>query len=85
MPAEYIVVERSARKKLLKLSTKIHIRVISALDMIQANPLIGEKFHGELSEYYKFRIGDYRIIYSFDSRKSIVFILKIEHRQGVYK
>ena len=41
--------------------------------------------HGELEGYYKYRLGDYRIIYIFDAKKSTVEIQTIEHRQGVYK
>lgn len=85
MPAKSVVLERPARKKLLKLPTQIHMRMIAAFDAIEENPLIGAKLHGELEGYYKFRLGDYRIVYSFDAKKSAVNIIKIEHRQGVYK
>lgn len=85
MPAKFLVVERTARKKLLKLPINIHKRIIDAFDTIQKNPLIGEKLHGELKGYYKMRLGDYRIVYSFDSKTSTVQIVKLEHRQGVYK
>ena len=85
MPAKSILVERASRKKLLKLPVNIHKRIIDAFDSIQQNPLIGEKLHGELKGYYKLRLGDYRIVYKFDSRESRVVVVKIEHRQGVYR
>ena len=85
MPAKSILVERASRKKLLKLPVNIHKRFIDAFDSIQQNPLIGEKLHGELKGYYKLRLGDYRIVYKFDSRESRVVVVKIEHRQGVYR
>ncbi|MBI2040258.1 type II toxin-antitoxin system RelE/ParE family toxin [Candidatus Microgenomates bacterium] len=85
MPAKTLVVEKPVRKKLLKLPSKVHQRLISKLDEIQANPIVGTKLHGELSEYYKIRVGDYRIVYTFDAKESRVDVVKIEHRQGVYK
>ncbi len=85
MPAKSLVIERTARKKLLKLPINIHKRIINAFDTIQRNPLVGEKLHGELKGYYKLRLGDYRIVYSFEIKTSVVQIVTIEHRQGVYK
>ena len=85
MPAKAVIVDRAEKKRLLKLPLRIHQRILRALETIQENPIIGIKLHGELEEYYKFRVGDYRIVYSFDSKKSVVNVVKIEHRQGVYK
>lgn len=85
MPAKSLILEKPAKKRLLKLPIQIHKRVIRAFETIQENPLIGVKLHGELNDYYKYRIGDYRIVYSFDSKKSTVIVVKVEHRQGVYK
>lgn len=85
MPAKSLVLEKSARKNLIKLPLNIHKRIIKALKEIQENPNLGPKLRGELSGYRKFRLGDYRIVYEFNITKSRVEILKIEHRQGVYK
>ena len=85
MSAKQLIVEKSAKKQLLKLPIKIHQRIIDNLESIRMNLLIGPKLQGELSNYHKFRIGDYRIVYTFDPKASIVSIVKIEHRQGVYK
>ncbi len=85
MSADSLIVERQARKNLLKLPPKIHTRIVNAFRVIKENPLIGEKLHGALKGYYKLRLGDYRIVYSLDTKKSLVTVVKIEHRQGVYR
>lgn len=85
MPAKSLIVHKSAKKNLLKLPIKIHRKIISSLDQIKQNPMAGMKLHGELGNYFKFRLGDYRIVYKFNSRESLVEVVKIEHRQGVYK
>lgn len=85
MPAKEFVVANKARKQLLKFPPGFRQRFAKALIEIKENPLTGMKLHGEFEGKYKYRIGDYRIVYSFDSKKSLVEILKVEHRQGVYK
>ena len=85
MPAKHLIVPKRIRKHLLKLPAHVHRRVIISLDRIKANPIKGVKLHGELGDYYKFRIGDYRIVYTFDKKASVLEIVKIEHRQGVYR
>ncbi len=36
-------------------------------------------------EYYRLRIGDYRVIYSIDDRAKVIKILSIAHRKDVYR
>lgn len=38
----------------------------------------------ELSGYFKLRVGNYRVIYEFDTEAKIIFIDKIGHRSEVY-
>lgn len=85
MPAKTLVVEKPVQKQLLKLPIKIHQRILQSLTLIKDNPIVGEKLHGELANYYKLRIGDYRVIYKFDKENLSVEVVKIEHRQGVYR
>ena len=39
---------------------------------------------GTLSGYWRFRAGDYRIVYWIDDRNGIVYVDKIAHRSQVY-
>lgn len=85
MPAKELILQKSAKKGLRRLPLNIHKRVIKSLEVIKNNPLVGKKLKGELKNYSKFRMGDYRIVYKFHHKKKIVEVVKIEHRQGVYK
>lgn len=85
MSASKLVVEKPARKRLIKLPINIHRRVLIALKIIKQNPTAGNHLKGKLAEYFKYRIGDYRIVYKFDSNTKTVLVVKIEHRQGVYR
>lgn len=85
MHAKFLITRQSVRKNLKKLPIHVHEKIVRVLNKIQENPLIGVKLHGELSDYCKFRVGDYRIVYKFDKKASIVEVVKVEHRQGVYR
>ncbi len=85
MPAKHFFISNNANKNIKRLPLKIQNKVDKAFDNIKLNPVSGYKLAGELSEQYKYRMGDYRIIYSFNSKLSHVEIHKVEHRQGVYK
>jgi len=47
-------------------------------------PLKGKKLKGEFSGLYRFRFGDYRIIYEIDFFKKHIYILRVSHRKDVY-
>ncbi|KKQ65980.1 MAG: Addiction module toxin, RelE/StbE [Candidatus Daviesbacteria bacterium GW2011_GWA2_38_24] len=85
MAAKSLVLEKAAKKEFTKLPLHIHRKLLQALRKIKEYPLLGIKLHGELGNYYKFRVGDYRIVYSFNDKESVIYVVKIEHRQGVYK
>ena len=77
----YNDVEKSL-KKLPKLVTE---RFYKTLDLLKNNPLAGIPLKGTLKGYLKYRIGDYRIVYKYQSKEKALIIYRIESRQGVYK
>jgi mRNA interferase RelE/StbE len=40
---------------------------------------------GKLAGLYRYRVGDYRVIYRVDAPGRVVFVLKIAHRSGAYE
>ena len=63
------------------LDKKEQIKIIDTIENKLANdPFIGKKLMGNLSEFYKYRVGNYRIIYSIFQE-----IVEIGHRKDVYK
>ncbi len=46
---------------------------------------IGERLQGTLSEFWRYRVGDYRIICSLEHERLVVLVLRIGHRRDVYK
>ena len=81
----HYVFKRQAFKDLKKLPKGIQNRIISKLDyyISVANPLV---FADRLINYeigqYRFRIGDYRVI--FDVEDEIIIILTLGYRKEIY-
>ena len=78
-----------SKKDLHKIDRTEAQRIISAISKKKLNnPLETAKMlKGIFAGLYRYRIGDYRVIFEFKSRKNqnILTILKIKHRRDVYK
>lgn len=75
-----------ARKDIKRLSPEIAERIVKKLDYFvsTANPL---EHADHLTNFeigsYRFRIGDYRVIFDVDGDK--IVILKVGHRREIYR
>ncbi len=49
------------------------------------NPYSGKKLVGNLSPFWRMRVGDYRIIYTIEEEIVTVEIIKIKHRKEIYE
>ncbi len=77
------------RKQLANLNLrKIYLKIENFVyPQLRANPFFGpniKKLKGEFEGYYRFRIGNYRLFYTIDKQKVIVFILEIANRKDAY-
>jgi mRNA interferase RelE/StbE len=61
-------------------------RISAKIDSLKTNPRPSgvEKLSGE-EDLYRVRVGDYRILYQIHDRILLVLILRIGHRQDVYR
>jgi mRNA interferase RelE/StbE len=44
-----------------------------------------KKLSGSFEGLYRYRIGDYRVIFQIDNSDKTIIILKIKHRKNIYK
>ncbi len=79
----------TALKQLDKLDKPVANRILKFLHERVQNlddpRKIGARLQGTLSEFWKYRVGDYRIICSFENDRLVVLGLRIGHRREVYK
>ncbi len=85
-----VIYSYDALRQLKKLPLALAQRIVRKItdNSNQINPLSRAKaLQGRLSGKYRYRIGDYRAIFSIndDGRVTILMILDIRHRKDAYK
>ena len=53
--------------------------------LIKSPAKLGKQLKGEYVGFFKYRIGDWRVVYHLDEESSTITITKIGHRREVYK
>ena len=81
-----VFLERAAEKDLKDLSSKVHNRIIVAIQTLAENPrppgclkLIGS------DNDWRIRVGDYRIVYEIDDTAQVIRVNRVRHRREVYR
>jgi mRNA interferase RelE/StbE len=82
--------DESSRKELAKLDPQTARRITTFLKARVApstNPRsIGEALHGDrFGEFWKYRVGDYRVIAKIEDEVVRVLVVRIGHRREVYR
>ena len=54
-------------------------------DILAEDPYKGKPLAGPYKGLYRFRVGEYRIVYSIEKERLVVFGLHIRHRKDVYR
>lgn len=81
----HLLIKPRAEKELTKLPGKDRQRVLGVIAQLHTNPYIGKKLEGDFRGYYSLRAWPYRIIYGVMREKLIIVVIRIGHRQGVYR
>jgi len=87
----YIVeLSREVSRDLTDLDTQHRKRILKFLNDRVAkldNPRsIGQALHGsDLGEFWKYRVGDYRLICKIEDHRLLVLVLRIGHRKEIYR
>ncbi|RLF03728.1 MAG: type II toxin-antitoxin system mRNA interferase toxin, RelE/StbE family [Thermoprotei archaeon] len=72
-----------------KLSPKLYDKIKNIVyPQLKANPFFGiniKKLKGEFENYYRYRIGNYRLFYLIENEKILVVIVDLKHRQSAYQ
>lgn len=88
MTAMRVIIMPEAQKDLRRITRALQTRLVDKLEWISDNasllthqPLRGESWPG----CFKYRIGDYRIIYQIEWPADELIVLKVGHRREIYK
>ena len=80
---------RTARKQLNKMDRKIAAFILTFIEEKLVgckNPrLFGKALQGNLSDKWRYRVGDYRILAKIEDNKVIILVLEVGHRRDIYK
>jgi mRNA interferase RelE/StbE len=83
-----ILFQRSAYKEYQSLPKAVRLRVDQALEILSIDPLSEvlrfKKIRGK-ENHYRIRVGEYKIIYSPQTATLIVRVIRIGHREDVYR
>lgn len=84
-----VIYSKNSVRDLKKIDKKIAQRIIQKLDFFSKQSEIGsfaKKLKGFDDNKYRFRVGDYRVIFKIDANGEIriLLILNIKHRKDVY-
>ncbi|HWE86479.1 MAG TPA: type II toxin-antitoxin system RelE/ParE family toxin [Terracidiphilus sp.] len=79
----------AADRQLDKLDKQITRRILKFLfervAQLDDPRSIGEALHGsELGEFWRYRVGDYRLICSIEDKRVLILVLRIGHRREIY-
>ncbi len=80
-----IFISRDAEKGFSKVSKQIRKNIASAIAKLRNNPRpLNVRKIGGAENYYRIRMGDYRIVYEINDKESRIDILRIRHRKDAY-
>lgn len=76
----------TARRQLLRVPGRIRSRLAAAIGALATDPPPSgcKKLAGN-TDYYRIRVGDYRVLYEVRDRDVLVLVIKIGHRREVYR
>jgi mRNA interferase RelE/StbE len=76
-----------AERDLEQLDKSVAQRIRKRLKWLEENfeHIIPEPLSGSLADLYKFRVGDYRVLYDILRQEQTLLIHRVRHRREVYK
>lgn len=76
-----------ANASLKKIDTGMQQRILKKVQWLCENfeSITPLPLSADLSGYFKLRVSDYRIIYSFDDEIRIISVERVGHRRDIYK
>ena len=80
-----LIIDDKVIKDLKKIDHVWQKRIVKKMKTILvSDPYSGKRLVGNLSPFWRMRVGDYRIIYTIEEEVVTVEVVKVRHRKSVY-
>ncbi|MBU6140677.1 MAG: type II toxin-antitoxin system RelE/ParE family toxin [Proteobacteria bacterium] len=83
-----IALADKAKKQLAKIDAQTKDRILNFLyqeELRKSPKVFGKNLRGNLKKFWRYRVGDYRILCELKNSELIVLVIEIGHRGNVYK
>ena len=81
-----VIIEKPALKSLAAIPDKDAKKIIKAIDELAKNtrPNGVKKLKGR-DDFYRIKVGNYRVIYEINDEELVIVVVEIGHRKEVYR
>ena len=82
-----VVLLPKAERTFARAAAPLARKLSAAFETLEVDPLRHPNIKpltGPLKGFFRFRAGDYRIIYQFDAAMKTVYVVRIAHRKDAY-
>jgi mRNA interferase RelE/StbE len=83
-----VTLSREARRFYEAAEASLQRKLDRCFDVLKITPRHHpnvKRLKGRLSELYRYRVGDYRVVYQIEDAAVVVAVLTIAHRRDVYE
>ena len=80
-----IEIDQGAKRQLKKISQAMLQQIGAAIDALALDPRPQGSTKLKASDFYRVRVGDYRIIYEIQDKHLIVLVVSVGNRRDIYK
>jgi mRNA interferase RelE/StbE len=83
-----VEISRPAQKQLDDLDITLSRRIVKFLrqrvEKLDDPRQIGDPLKGPLRDYWRYRVGDYRVVCLLEHDRLVVLVLRVGHRREIY-
>jgi len=80
-------IAKSVEKDFRRISLDKHSLLFTAIESLASNPFPTSKYKKlkGISNSYRLRVGDYRILYEVHNSLKVITVYRVRHRKDVYR
>jgi len=83
-----VKVSDKSLKNLAKLSKPVREQIkafLKKLETVENPRILGKSLKGSLSDYWRYRVGDYRLLCESHDNQLVILVVEIDHRSKIYR